>query len=224
MTSRSIAPWTVTAGLLILTVSAAVISVVTAPRVQDVAIGTPAEKLQMAARQTMTSSSFTRTIQVGRADQMKLEYQAPDRSLDDRGGIPVIFIGNTFYYIGRASPREWVEQPTVKGELTGVADAMELVSLLLSAQKVRQDGNIFSFGWVSLTRSFEVSGTATVENGLVVAENLAERYGDLHQTARVYYSRFGTSPPVTLPPAKEIVHATKCHGSYIRPDVPCEKG
>jgi hypothetical protein len=209
-----VAPWATVGGLIVISLVAAVVSIVITPSKMSAS-----EQLNAAVRSTIAVSSFTMTLAFNRQTPRTIVYQAPDKTEQlSRNGSVELYDGRTLIYDYEASPqRKWVEQPIAQG--VAYAQAMANLAPILQAREVEQGGDVFRF--IRTVRGEEIHGTARVENGFIVAETfkLTSTQGGIRE--RVHYSRFGSSPPVTIPDSSGIAKAVRCGGYYIPPDSSC---
>lgn len=216
-----VTPWVTTGAVLLCAVAAALLSLATAPRYYTQP-GHGSQRatrlLRVAVRTTLAQSSFTVTFNRGSV----LKFIAPDKTYDISSLVSTVIIGNRIYAPESSTSPRWYEAPLPPQSQQSIFNAALFLSLLTRTADVTQDGDRF------FSRSVSPDGTGiayfvtTVDDDLVVAQNLRLDEEGHVETIEVRYSRFGTTvPPVTLPPTNEIDPAIRCGGSYQNPTVPC---
>ncbi|HXW36225.1 MAG TPA: hypothetical protein VEJ87_16740 [Acidimicrobiales bacterium] len=227
--TRGFTPWIAVGGLVVVALGAAILSVATAPR--EVYYSVPsgsresAQTLAEAAKATTEAPSFTMNVNDGGS----LIYQAPDRISQDSEFLPQITIGRTIYVLAESPGDTWIVEPVDRVHSVPYL-AFTYLDLLTSLKGVSRHGDEYSGLLVAPANRFAPRGTplyvsAIVESGRISAEKLSfpALGGFPKGTDTITYSKFGTSPPVTIPPSDHVVRALKCLGSYWPPDVgtPC---
>jgi hypothetical protein len=210
-----VAAWATTGGLIVASLAAALVSIVVTPSSVSASGQLKADVLA-----TMGASSFTMTFLFDNQAPQTIVYEAPDRTeaFLSRNGPDFIYYGGRLIYDSESLPqRKWVEQPIGQG--VAYAHAMSSLAPILQARQVEESGDTFRF--IRRFRDEDLHGTAVVGNGFIVSETFEITYPPGATTERIRYSRFGSSPPVTIPDSRSIVKGGKCAGGYIPPDAEC---
>jgi hypothetical protein len=227
---RRALPFVLVGALGMLSAGAIVLSVATAP-VTDV------EQLHLAAGSTLAASGFSLvdtnsvvseatvgpTAGSGTTQVVHVRYQAPD-AVEETGPnatgqiVTVVVVGSRrFEGVGS----RWEELPPAPGlGAAAVDDLLFPLRAAATADQVVRSGDRYGFVPKDLTgflttllglrpahlESLQVS--AKVTGDFVSTERISVRLGQERLQVALVFNAIGSAPPVTVPPAAEVVPAT----------------
>jgi hypothetical protein len=216
-----------------LVAGAAVLSILTAPQVEE-------EQLQAAAKNDLAATSFVLTdVSTASApfpspalggkssvtQVARIEYQSPDRVLEyltrpSQPPVTVLVVGSQRFYKSTGSVL-WSRFPRVRETPITVGEAEAQVLRLpleaaAGATSVSRDGSTYSFTPTHRTQLVErlfpqkpsslssIRFSATVSGEFVSSVLATATSGQFRLLIQLGYSSVGTAPAISVPPASQI--------------------
>jgi hypothetical protein len=192
-----------------------------------------APNFAMAVLQTVTTTDPILSSRASTTtDSQYIVYQRPNRCLvevkdaSDAGGMDTIIMGRV-EYVKPADSSTWARSPVLQEaasavpELTASGRATQYLKFLLQTTTVQMSTNGFSVdiepdavidNHESNAKKWAASAAVVVRGGVVTQEDVTITGSDhvmgktltYTEHDEVTYSAFGTSPPVTAPPASDV--------------------